>query len=62
MYFFEQYKTCKWWMVAGIGATQLPSACRIPHGYRYVRVAQDVLFIAVRTSMIVNTVYDLNNM
>ena len=33
-----------------------------PHGYRYVRVAQDVLFIAVRTSMVVNTVCDLNNM
>jgi hypothetical protein len=31
MYFFEQYKTCKWWIAAGIGATQLPSACRIPH-------------------------------
>jgi Ni/Co efflux regulator RcnB len=35
---------------------------RPPAGHRYVRVAQDILLIAVGTGMVVDAVYDLNNM
>lgn len=35
---------------------------RPPAGYRYVRVAQDILMIAVGSGMVVDAVYDLNNM
>lgn len=35
---------------------------RPPAGYRYVRVAQDILMIAVGTGMVVDAVYDLNQM
>jgi Ni/Co efflux regulator RcnB len=35
---------------------------RPPAGYRYVRVAQDILMIAVGTGMVVDAVYDLNHM
>jgi len=35
---------------------------RPPAGHRYVRVAQDILLIAVGTSMVVDAVYDLNHM
>ena len=35
---------------------------RPPAGHRYVRVAQDILMIAVGTGMVVDAVYDLNNM
>ena len=35
---------------------------RAPAGYRYVRVAQDILMIAVGSGMVVDAVYDLNNM
>jgi hypothetical protein len=35
---------------------------RPPAGYRYVRVAQDILMIAVGTGIVVDAVYDLNNM
>ncbi len=31
-------------------------------GHRYVRVAQDILMIAIGTGMVVDAVYDLNNM
>jgi len=33
-----------------------------PAGHRYVRVAQDILLIAVGTGMVVDAVYDLSNM
>ncbi|MFB3080192.1 MAG: hypothetical protein ACE1Y1_00255, partial [Nitrosomonadaceae bacterium] len=33
-----------------------------PAGHRYVRVAQDILLIATGTSLVVDAVYDLNNM
>ncbi len=33
-----------------------------PTGHRYVRVAQDILLIAVGTGLVVDAVYDLNNM
>ena len=33
-----------------------------PAGHRYVRVAQDILLIAVGTGLVVDAVYDLNNM
>jgi Ni/Co efflux regulator RcnB len=33
-----------------------------PAGYRYVRVAQDILMIAIGTGIVVDAVYDLNNM
>ncbi len=33
-----------------------------PAGHRFVRVAQDILLIAVGTGMVVDAVYDLNNM
>ena len=35
---------------------------RPPAGPRFVRVAQDILLIAVGTNMVVDAVYDLNNM
>ena len=35
---------------------------RPPAGHRYVRVAQDILMIAIGTGMVVDAVYDLNNM
>ncbi len=35
---------------------------RPPAGHRYVRVAHDILLIAVGTGMVVDAVYDLNNM
>jgi len=35
---------------------------RPPAGHRYVRVAQDILLIAVGTGMVVDAVYDLNSM
>jgi hypothetical protein len=57
MYFFEQYKTYKYRMAAEISATQ-----QLPIILQYPRVAMYVLFIADRINMIVNTVYDLNNM
>jgi len=33
-----------------------------PAGHRYVRVAQDILLIAIGTGLVVDAVYDLNNM
>ncbi len=35
---------------------------RPPAGHRYVRVAQDILMIAIGTGIVVDAVYDLNNM
>jgi len=35
---------------------------RPPAGHRYVRVAQDILLITIGTGMVVDAVYDLNNM
>ena len=35
---------------------------RPPTGHRYVRVAQDILLIAVGTGIVVDAVYDLNTM
>lgn len=35
---------------------------RPPIGHRFVRVAQDILLIAVGTNMVIDAVYDLNNM
>ena len=35
---------------------------RPPAGYHYVRVAQDILLIAIGTGLVVDVVYDLNNM
>ena len=35
---------------------------RPPAGHQFVRVAQDILLIAVGTGMVVDAVYDLNNM
>ncbi|MEE9222413.1 MAG: RcnB family protein [Nitrosomonadaceae bacterium] len=35
---------------------------RPPTGHHYVRVAQDILMIAIGTGMVVDAVYDLNNM
>ena len=35
---------------------------RAPAGHRYVRVAQDILLIAIGTGMVVNVVDDLNNL
>ncbi|TFH11516.1 MAG: hypothetical protein E4H07_04275 [Nitrosomonadales bacterium] len=35
---------------------------RPPAGHRYVRVAQDILLITVGTGLVVDAVYDLNNM
>jgi len=35
---------------------------RPPAGHRYVRVAQDILMIAVGTGMVVEAVHDLNHM
>ena len=35
---------------------------RPPAGHRFVRVAQDILLIAVGTNMVIDAVYDLNNM
>ena len=35
---------------------------RPPTGHRYVRVAQDILLIAVGTGLVVDAVYDLNHM
>ena len=35
---------------------------RPPAGYRYVRVAQDILMIAVGTGIVVDAVYDLSYM
>jgi hypothetical protein len=35
---------------------------RPPAGYRYIRVAQDILMIATGTGIVVDAVYDLSNM
>ena len=35
---------------------------RPPAGHRFIRVAQDILLIAVGSNMVVDAVYDLNNM
>ena len=35
---------------------------RPPAGHLYVRVAQDILLIAIGTDLVVDAVYDLNNM
>jgi len=35
---------------------------RAPAWHRYVRVAQDILLIAIGTNMVVDAVYDLNNL
>jgi Ni/Co efflux regulator RcnB len=35
---------------------------RPPTGYRYIRVAQDILMIAAGTGIVVDAVYDLSNM
>jgi Ni/Co efflux regulator RcnB len=35
---------------------------RPPVGYRYIRVAQDILMIATGTGIVVDAVYDLSNM
>jgi len=34
---------------------------RPPAGHRYVRVAQDILLIAIGTGLVVDADYDLNN-
>jgi len=35
---------------------------RPPAGYRYIRVAQDILMIVTGTGIVVDAVYDLSNM
>ena len=35
---------------------------RPPTGYRYIRVAQDILMIVTGTGIVVDAVYDLSNM
>jgi len=35
---------------------------RPPAGHRFIRIAQDILLISVGSNMVVDAVYDLNNM
>jgi len=35
---------------------------RPPAGHRFIRIAQDILLITVGSNMVVDAVYDLNNM
>jgi len=35
---------------------------RAPAGHRYVRVTQNILLIVIGTGMVVDAVYDLNNL
>ena len=35
---------------------------KAPAGHRYARVAQDILLIAIGTGLVVDAVYDLNNL